>query len=318
MENQGQVKLLICLFVGISLMGFSGFGSCFDFSSFPCKVRTSDQNLDPDNSESSSFGHSTYIASSYFDRYGYLDDSDYKVFITQELPFALCDAPSDNLNLVPRLSVLERKLIGEGSHRRLFSSIRINIEHGSISELSHCNCAVIIVERLPSGVFADPFELQHLLQRGVFNDIAVFGDTNLESPSFLSNRSAVEIHMDVDFNNLMEKNEIDIKLDLPLHARYQPLNETGYSEVRFGAPDLFLRCSAERETHNRSCLYTIENIENESRYGTIVWKIPSGVKAHAGVVYVFTFVSASLAALLIVLTSMCHFSINSCKSSKQP
>lgn len=55
----------------------------------------------------------------------------------------------------------------------------------------------------------------------VFNDIAVFGDTNLESPSFLSNRSAVEIHMDVDFNNLMEKNEIDIKLDLPLHARYQ-------------------------------------------------------------------------------------------------
>lgn len=38
MENQGQVKLFVCLFVGISLMGFSGFGSCFDYSSFPCKV----------------------------------------------------------------------------------------------------------------------------------------------------------------------------------------------------------------------------------------------------------------------------------------
>ena len=54
----------------------------------------------------------------------------------------------------------------------------------------------------------------------VFNDIAVFGDTNLESPSFLSNRSVVEIHMDVSPDISTRKNEIDIKLELPLHARY--------------------------------------------------------------------------------------------------
>lgn len=55
----------------------------------------------------------------------------------------------------------------------------------------------------------------------VLNDIAVFGDTNLESPSFLSNRAAVEVHMDVGCNFLGQKTEIDIELDIPLHARYQ-------------------------------------------------------------------------------------------------
>ena len=53
----------------------------------------------------------------------------------------------------------------------------------------------------------------------VFSDIAVFGDTNLELPSFLSNRSAVEIHLDVDPNIVVEPT--DINIELPLHARYQ-------------------------------------------------------------------------------------------------
>jgi len=53
----------------------------------------------------------------------------------------------------------------------------------------------------------------------VFSDIAVFGDTNLELPSFLSNRSAVEIHLPVDPNMLQDPTEI--KTRLPLHARYQ-------------------------------------------------------------------------------------------------
>lgn len=53
----------------------------------------------------------------------------------------------------------------------------------------------------------------------MFSIIAVFGDTNLELPSFLSNRSAVEIHLDADPNTLLEPT--DISIDLPLHARYQ-------------------------------------------------------------------------------------------------
>ena len=85
----------------------------------------------------------------------------------------------------------------------------------------------------------------------------------------------------------------------------------------FGAPDLFLRCSIERESLNHSCLYVIAADDAELQYGTIVWKIPSGIKAHAGVVYVFTFVSAFLAAFVIVWTSIFRSSRNRCKSSKQ-
>lgn len=73
----------------------------------------------------------------------------------------LCGMLSEKL---PRLSVLHRSLIGEGSHRHLSSYIRLNVNPKSPMELPIDSCEVIIIERLPSGVFADPFELQHLLQ----------------------------------------------------------------------------------------------------------------------------------------------------------
>ncbi|KAI7994514.1 hypothetical protein LOK49_LG11G02123 [Camellia lanceoleosa] len=90
------------------------------------------------------------------------------------------------------VSVLKRHLIGEGSLRCLSSSIRLSIQPESIAELPRHFCKIIIVERLPSGIFADPFELQHLLQHGVFTDAAVFGETNLELPIVVSNQSVVE------------------------------------------------------------------------------------------------------------------------------
>ncbi len=103
---------------------------------------------------------------SYYEKYGSLLDSDFHAFIAQALPFGLCGTLPDTLNLVPKLSLIQRNLIGEGSHRHLSSSIRFNIDPKSITDLPTHSCEVIIIERLPSGVFADPFELQHLLQRG--------------------------------------------------------------------------------------------------------------------------------------------------------
>lgn len=55
----------------------------------------------------------------------------------------------------------------------------------------------------------------------VFSDAAVFGDTNLELPSFRSNRSVVEIHMSVASEVLSRyDNYLQINLEVPLHARY--------------------------------------------------------------------------------------------------
>lgn len=59
----------------------------------------------------------------------------------------------------------------------------------------------------------------------MYRDIAVFGDTNLELPSFLSNRSAVEVHMDVGHDLLLgQSKESNINIEIPLHARY-PVSE---------------------------------------------------------------------------------------------
>ncbi|KAL5551028.1 hypothetical protein UlMin_001204 [Ulmus minor] len=289
------------------LIFFSGVGFCLDSSSILSKVVLSDPNIDSGN----------YIMKSYHEKHESLEDSDYQNFVARELSFHMCKVQTNYLNLEPKLSDLKRGLIGEGSHRHLSSSVRLSIQQKSISELSNHNCEVILVERLPSGVFADPFELQHLLQRGVFSDIAVFGDTNLELPSFLSNRSAVEVHMDVDLNTLKQKNEINLKVKLPLHARYAPLNESGYWQVRFGAPDLFLRCNVQGKSQNGSCIDMIATDYAKFENGPIIWNIPAGIKAHAGVVYVFTFVSAFLATLLIVVASTFSSSTNRSKSLKQ-
>lgn len=120
---------------------------------------------------------------SYYEKYENLLDSDFQDFIGRELPFGMCEVLPHDLSLVLKLSILHRNLIGHGSHRHLTSSIRVNIKPESISELPFHHCEVIIIERLPSGVFADPFELQHLLQRGGIYPSCFSSSSSPSSPS---------------------------------------------------------------------------------------------------------------------------------------
>ncbi|XP_022881681.1 uncharacterized protein LOC111398806 isoform X3 [Olea europaea var. sylvestris] len=162
-----------------------------------------------------------YVTKTYFKIHDSLIDSQFEEFIANKIPLGLCDVHQDERYFVPRLLAMHRNLIGVGSHRQLSSSIRIKMQGESKSKLPAQSCQVIIIEKLPSGGFADPFELQHLVHRGVFTDVAVLGDTNLELPSFRSNRSVVEIHLDMGYNmSSGVKDELKINLRLPLHARY--------------------------------------------------------------------------------------------------
>ncbi|KAI3918514.1 hypothetical protein MKX01_041834 [Papaver californicum] len=162
-----------------------------------------------------------YLLEAYFIKHDILIDSNFHSFLKHYFPLRSCKS-LDNLNSVIKVLVLHRDLKGEGSHPRLFSSLRVSIQpDANVSELPTHFCEAIVIERLPSGVFADPFELQHLVQRGVFVDAAVFGDTNLELPSALSSRSVVEVHIDISHNILLKHTEeLEIHLELPLHARY--------------------------------------------------------------------------------------------------
>ncbi|KAK2408053.1 phosphatidylinositol-glycan biosynthesis class X protein [Trifolium repens] len=268
-------------------------GSSFIWSTGNCLIGDSVSNQVVDSSNPSSNSRNAkafsptkqFLMQSYYGRYASLHDSDFENFMSQEVTSGLCEVLPENHDSILRLSVLRRDLVGE------------------------------VIERLPSGVFADPFELQHLAQRGVFNDIAVFGDTNLELPSFLSNRSAVEIHLDVDPNTLSQPT--DFSIEFPLHARYQPLNESGYSIVEFGAPDMLLRCSTKEKAENSNCLFKLKNDDaNLSNVG-LVWRIPSGKKAHSDLVSTVTFLIAFLSTLVILVTSLHYFNSRVSKDLKQ-
>ncbi|KFK31424.1 hypothetical protein AALP_AA6G110000 [Arabis alpina] len=247
-----------------------------------------------------------YIMQSYFTTPTCLDDSEFRNFLL------LHKCSEQDSNIVPVISLLQqhRNITGEGSHRNLYTSIKLLVQ----SEFQFQE--LVLVERLPLGVFADPFELQNLQQRRVYRHVSVFGDTNLELPSFRSNRSVVEIHVEI---NSRDYDNVEISLKLPLHARYQPLEESGFSRVEFGEPDLFL-CSSHVQSgrhEQRKCVVLSIGGSKTAETGSVVWDIPAGIRAHTEYVSAITFAAAVLSAFSILVASVLSAKVEYCKNSKQ-
>lgn len=78
-----------------------------------------------------------------------------------------------------------------------------------------------------------------------------------------------------------------------------------------------MRCSVEGSSSNQSCLYAVSTENAELQYGTMVWKISCGIKVHAGVVYAFTFISAFVATLRVVSTTIMYSNMDKCKDVKK-
>ncbi|CAL4904921.1 unnamed protein product [Urochloa decumbens] len=240
----------------------------------------------------------TYIGDAYAD--AFTDQlAEHRGLVGMSDSGELCKGLTDDVE-VPTLSELHWQLVGEGSHRRLVYSMKFGAcQDAMINFLGGYDAHLVIIEKLPNGVFADPYELQHFVERKVFLDVAVFGDTNLELPSVLSNRSAVEIHFDLRPSTLSNSNLV---VDLPLHARYPPLNASGYTTIEFGSPDLFLRYR-KKEIHSSSCLWVLKNLE-AAPAEKAAWRIPCGNEAHIGFVSSITFLSAVVCSMSIVLATL--------------
>ena len=99
----------------------------------------------------------------------------------------------------------------------------------------------------------------------------------------------------------------------------QPLNESGYSTVELGAPDMFARCSTKENLEDHNCFFKLTNDDaNVDMYdGGIVWRIPSGKKAHSDLVFAVTFSVALLSTLVIVVTSLRYSNSRLSKDFKQ-
>ncbi|KAJ8774291.1 hypothetical protein K2173_009722 [Erythroxylum novogranatense] len=316
MENLQLVQPKICQKVWVLLTCFLWLG-CHAQVSSASKIARNKSNLDADNMDMNHLSFEKHIMEHYFQKYETLLESSFQDFIAKELHMDSCKLlPYDALLL--RKSIPQRILTGEGSHRVISTTFKFQFRPMPSSQLPSHSCKVIVIERLPSGVFADPFELQHLLQRRVFIEAAVFGDTNLELPSVRSNQSVVEIHMSVGLNIFSgNKNEIEISIDLPLHARYPPLDESGYSIVQFGVPAVFMDCNIGRSSDNQRWLFMPTYGQDESETSQVMWRIPSGRREHDRIVSAVTFLTAFMCTLLIVLASICHSDTTMSETSKQ-
>lgn len=82
----------------------------------------------------------------------------------------------------------------------------------------------------------------------------------------------------------------------------QPLDDSGYAEVQFGHPDLFLHCRS-KEALSEPCLWTLTEV-NAGPAKAVMWRVPSGNDAHRGIVSSVTFVSALVCALSIVVSAI--------------
>ncbi|KAI3804518.1 hypothetical protein L1987_26121 [Smallanthus sonchifolius] len=296
MEYQGHV--LVHLRLGIILSLLAGITYC----------------KHAPKSFSELFGSHKYITEAYFHKHDTLIDRVFQDFMSSELSHGFCRKQ----NFMAKPSVMQRQLTGEGSHRRLTSSIRIEIQPEVISKLHSLSCEAIVIERLPSGVFADPFELEHLTERGVFSGASAFGDTDLELPTVRANRSVVEVHMDLSPNSLSgNKNGLELNIELPLHARYAPLGKQGYTRVEFASPDLFVHCIVEGDPLNQSCIFSSTNEAVRSNSAAIVWQVPSGIVKHTKIVSVLTFIAAVVGALSIFMACIFYSEISVYNGSKQ-
>ncbi|XP_031491428.1 uncharacterized protein LOC116258423 isoform X1 [Nymphaea colorata] len=241
-----------------------------------------------------------FVISCFLEKYGKLPDYGFHGQLAKEL----CDISNGEwqIGIKPtfKLTEFQRFLVGEGSHRQSVSSIKYQIQPNLVTDHPGQPCELVLVERLGPGVFADPFELQRLVQRGVFMDAAVFGDTNLELPSALSNQSVVEVRVKINHVSDSNSREHGTTVTLPLHARYPPLGEGSFSTVEIGSPDMMIRCKHQVASYS----WALYSLDSKSGEDILLWMVPRGKESHASFVSVVTAGSALLSAFVIVLASV--------------
>ncbi|XP_078440610.1 phosphatidylinositol-glycan biosynthesis class X-like protein [Wolffia australiana] len=293
--------------------------TCFGAGS----AETSDCNLDPvshkearfnpppDLSDGVSFSSAGYISRSHNHLLTMLSEGNQTLSSTEiktllRLKLSSYDSckslPKMNCN-IPQLSVMRRNLVGDGSHRRLITSAIFEIPPHGMCELDAFDCTVVLIESLSTGLFADSFELSRLVDKRVYRDAEIYGDKNLELPSLLSNRSTVEIHLNTEDSDLFTNQRHRLSCELPLHARYPPLDSSGYSRVEIGPPNVAMLC---KPKHSEEIFYSFVYIWDVSSEERVVWDVPSGNQEISALVSSITLASALISALAIVYVSVNH------------
>ncbi|XP_059141579.1 phosphatidylinositol-glycan biosynthesis class X protein-like [Physella acuta] len=135
-------------------------------------------------------------------------------------------------------------LLGHGFHRELITTITIPDDIRTLH--SNKGCSILLLQSLPPGVYADPFQLSSLVQFGgpkvLFNN-----DVNIEAPEYLSKTVELYIFLQVsDYKFYQSSKNTVINISLPIHARYHKptaMKEVTHSPITLLHPGLYSNCS---------------------------------------------------------------------------
>jgi hypothetical protein len=128
-----------------------------------------------------------------------------------------------------------------GSHPTLRTSLSRKLLQPPVNDtLSHETCNLHALYTLSKDVFVDKYQLTQLSQfqsGGIKNLRGVWGETDLEDPSYKTKGWGSIVLVDIDQINS------ELTLELPLHLRYlEPLADGGYRHLNILRPEIFWAC----------------------------------------------------------------------------
>ncbi|CAL1528821.1 unnamed protein product [Lymnaea stagnalis] len=145
--------------------------------------------------------------------------------------------PGSNLHM-------DRSLIGQGFHRDLNTYIVLDKDLRGL--YTSPECSLLLIETLPAGVYADPFQLSSMVPFGG-PKIRLDGAVNIEAAEFMSKSHELYIFVNVNLyavDTMTEQTVINISF--PIHARYhKPSSDpnVSHSTVTIFHPSLYSNCS---------------------------------------------------------------------------
>ncbi|GFO02511.1 phosphatidylinositol-glycan biosynthesis class x protein [Plakobranchus ocellatus] len=213
--------------------------------------------------------------------------------------------------------VIERKLSGFGFHRDLETNIHMPSK--LCEYLAATGCSLLIFQVLPSGVYADPFQLKSLEMFG-FPKVLFDRNVDIEAAEYVSKPHEIFMYIDLSvYKPDQTTGHLSIEVSMPIHARYhKPLPWQADSEPRATIsllhPGVYSNCSQSDE-HNtlkapcdvsNSSLCAWSHISYISYSPQVEMSIPIGQEWHKPLVVTVTLVTTIVICALLCKTLISH------------
>jgi len=139
---------------------------------------------------------------------------------------------------------MSRHLIDTGFHRNIETNLIL--DDLTMKMLKKRKCQLMLVEKLPPGLLADPFQIKALEEHGSFK-VSFSTEVDLESPAHMSEALTLRVYLNPQDSKRLSKHLWIISTLVPVHARYHlPSNNESltHKSIVILHPSLFSTCAS--------------------------------------------------------------------------